>query len=200
MWRQTTGVELINLQTGVWGEVRVVHLSSSGLGEGEGVAVFVGKPHIEPAPLVRIHSRCLFGELFSSFHCDCGEQFSLAATAIRDEGVGIIIYLDQEGRSAGLLTKMKAYMLSETEGLDTVDAYHAMGLQADGRSYRHAGHLLMNEGIRSIRLLTNNPEKINQIIALGLSVERVPLRADPRASNARYMETKRRKLGHDIDQ
>jgi len=161
------------------------------------VAIISGTPGVEGA-LVRVHSECLTGEAFGSLKCECGPQLDTALDAVQREG-GVVVYLrGQEGRGIGLINKLKAYRLQE-DGLDTLDANLALGLPADSRDYRAASAILDDLGVRSVRLLTNNPEKAEQLEAHGIVVrERVPLLVGVGAFNEGYLETKRDRMGHSI--
>lgn len=154
------------------------------------------KPFDERQPvLVRLHSECLTGDVFGSLRCDCGEQLAAALAQISQNG-GIMIYLRQEGRGIGLANKIKAYMLQE-QGLDTVEANHQLGFAADQRDYRVAGQILRQLGAQRVRLLTNNPRKVDALNAEGIElVERVGLEVEPRIENSEYLAAKKRKLGH----
>jgi 3,4-dihydroxy 2-butanone 4-phosphate synthase/GTP cyclohydrolase II len=156
---------------------------------------------ITPEPvLVRVHSQCVTGDVFHSLRCDCGDQIELALERIAEEGRGVFVYMRQEGRGIGLCNKIRAYALQETQGLDTVEANEALGFPADRRDYGIGMQILMDLGLKEIRLLTNNPEKRAGLEGYGLKVvELVPLMATPNAYNWRYLETKRDKLGHLID-
>lgn len=146
-------------------------------------------------PLVRVHSECITGDVFGSCKCDCGEQLQQSLALIAKEG-GILIYLRQEGRGVGLVNKVKAYALQE-QGLDTVEANLQLGLPADGRDYAIAFQLLKFFGIDTLRLLTNNPMKVEALEKFGLIVsERVPLMVKPTVNNRNYLKTKQLKLGH----
>ena len=148
--------------------------------------------------LVRVHSECLTGDVFHSLRCDCGEQLEAAFERIREEGRGVLLYLAQEGRGIGLIAKLRAYELQE-EGLDTVEANLELGFGPDSREYGIGSQILADLGLTTIRVLTNNPAKVNGIAGFGLRVtERVPLEVASNAENIRYLETKRRKLGHDL--
>ncbi len=151
------------------------------------------------APLVRIHSECLTGDVFHSRRCDCGAQLDDALAMIAAEGEGLLLYLRQEGRGIGLANKIRAYGLQDA-GLDTVDANTAMGLPADGRDYSVAAALLAQLGLRAVRLITNNPAKVRGLAAHGITVvERVPRRPALTPENQRYLETKRDRMGHVLD-
>ncbi|MFM7719221.1 MAG: bifunctional 3,4-dihydroxy-2-butanone-4-phosphate synthase/GTP cyclohydrolase II [Actinomycetota bacterium] len=150
--------------------------------------------------LVRVHSECLTGDVFGSLRCDCGDQLRAALGRIAAEGRGVVLYIrGQEGRAIGLPHKLQAYRLQET-GLDTVEANERLGLPADPRDYGIGAQILVELGVRSMRLLTNNPSKRAGLEGYGLSiVERVPLEVEPNAENLRYLRTKREKLGHLLD-
>ena len=152
---------------------------------------------LSSAPLVRIHSQCLTGDVFGSTRCECGEQLSAALQAIVAEGAGVLIYLQgHEGRGIGLLAKLKAMRLQE-QGLDTVEANLALGLPVDARDYRPAGMILLDLGVRSVRLLSNNPDKIISLWRSGIRIaERVPLLVAPNEDNLPYLRTKRERLNH----
>jgi 3,4-dihydroxy 2-butanone 4-phosphate synthase/GTP cyclohydrolase II len=146
--------------------------------------------------LVRVHSECLTGDVFHSLRCDCGEQLEAALSMIEREGRGVLLYLSQEGRGIGLLNKLRAYKLQE-EGLDTVDANLKLGLPADLRDYGIGAQILVDLGLTSIRILTNNPKKIHGLEGYGLSVaEQVPIQSAPNAHNEEYLRAKRERLGH----
>ena len=154
-----------------------------------------------PEPvLVRVHSQCVTGDVFHSLRCDCGDQIELALECIAKEGRGVFVYMRQEGRGIGLCNKIRAYALQETQGLDTVEANEALGFPADRRDYGIGMQILLDLGLKEIRLLTNNPQKRAGLEGYGLNVvERMPLMAVPNPHNWRYLETKRDKLGHFID-
>ncbi|SEH15191.1 bifunctional 3,4-dihydroxy-2-butanone-4-phosphate synthase/GTP cyclohydrolase II [Thermoleophilum album] len=146
--------------------------------------------------LVRVHSECLTGDVFHSLRCDCGEQLESALAMIEAEGQGVLLYLSQEGRGIGLLNKLKAYKLQE-EGLDTVDANLQLGLPADLRDYGIGAQILVDLGLTTIRLLTNNPKKIIGLEGYGLRVtDQIPIQHPPNEHNREYLRAKREKLGH----
>ncbi len=146
--------------------------------------------------LVRMHSECLTGDVFGSLRCDCGEQLDRAMAAVAAEGRGVVCYLRQEGRGIGLTNKVRAYALQDG-GLDTVEANAALGLPPDARDYGTGAQMLVDLGVRAIRLLTNNPDKEYALAGFGLQiVERVPIAVPARPENARYLATKKTKLGH----
>jgi 3,4-dihydroxy 2-butanone 4-phosphate synthase/GTP cyclohydrolase II len=146
--------------------------------------------------LVRLHSQCLTGDVFGSERCDCGEQLDAALRIIAAAGRGVLIYMFDEGRGIGLLNKIRAYALQD-EGHDTVEANHALGFAADMRDYSAGAHILFDLGVRQVRLMTNNPDKVQALENYGLVVtERVPVEAEPRSANRGYLETKRLKFGH----
>ncbi|HTQ11570.1 MAG TPA: bifunctional 3,4-dihydroxy-2-butanone-4-phosphate synthase/GTP cyclohydrolase II [Fimbriimonadaceae bacterium] len=160
------------------------------------VAIVKGDVASEEAVLVRMHSSCLTGDLLGSLRCDCGDQLQMALRKIEEAGQGVVLYINQEGRGIGLINKLKAYELQD-EGLDTVEANVALGFKADLRDYGLGAQVLADLGLRKLRLMTNNPKKVSGLQGYGLEiVEHVPLIAEPEASRERYLETKRKKLGH----
>jgi GTP cyclohydrolase II len=163
----------------------------------EPIALVHGDLTSRDAPLVRVHSECWTGDVVGSLRCDCGEQLGRALTAITSHGAGVLLYLRQEGRGIGLSNKMRAYGLQDG-GLDTVDANSALGLPIDARDYGGAAAILIELGLRSIRLMTNNPDKVAALEAAGIRVvERVPVTALPNIVNSSYLQTKIARLGHD---
>jgi len=149
--------------------------------------------------LVRVHSECLTGEVFGSLRCDCGRQLNKAMQIIEKEKKGVILYMNQEGRGIGLVDKIRAYSLQD-KGLDTVQANEALGHMADLRDYGIGAQILVDLGLKNIRLLTNNPRKIVGLEGYGLSViQRVPLEIEPNPLNYNYLKTKKEKLGHDLN-
>ena len=161
------------------------------------LALVLGDIDSEKPVLLRAHSECLTGDIFGSLRCDCGAQLHAAMETIATEGVGVILYIrHQEGRGIGLLDKLHAYNLQD-RGLDTVEANEALGHPADKRDYGIGSQILYDLGVRKIRLLTNNPKKIYGLEGFGLEVvERVPIRITANSHNARYLKTKKDKLGH----
>lgn len=187
-------VASVNLPT-KWGAF-LVHAYESPLDDREYLAMVVGDVTGGEPTLVRVHSECLTGDTFGSLRCDCGEQLDESAKIIQREGLGVLLYLRQEGRGIGLLNKLKAYQLQEA-GLDTVEANQQLGFGADLRDYGIGAQVLYDLGIRRIRMMTNNPRKIAGISGHGLEVvERIPIQVPAQKENIRYLEAKRTKLGH----
>jgi GTP cyclohydrolase II len=177
-----------------WGEF-VMHGFVGTAGE-EGFCLEIGHPARSAAPLVRVHSECLTGESLHSLRCDCGEQLDAALARMAQEECGLLVYLRQEGRGIGLLNKIRAYALQD-QGFDTVDANLQLGLPADGRHYEMAAAILLARGVRTIRLLTNNPDKSKALGQAGIRIaERIALRPAPRPENADYLRTKSERMGH----
>ncbi len=168
----------------------------------EPIALVMGDilaPH-DKAPLVRMHSSCFTGDLIHSLRCDCGDQLEMALQAIAKEGCGVLVYLPQEGRGIGLAQKIRAYALQE-QGLDTVEANHALGFKADMRDYGVGIQILKDIGLKEIRLLTNNPKKTAAFNLRGFDlivVDQVPIIPPVNVHNAQYLATKREKMGHDL--
>lgn len=161
----------------------------------EAVALRMGRLEGDP-PLVRIHSQCLTGDVFHSLRCDCRSQLEIALERIAQEGRGLVIYEHQEGRGIGLLNKLRAYELQDA-GADTVEANEQLGFEADLRRYQLPVEILQYFGVKALRLLSNNPEKIQALEQAGITVvERVPCIAPPADTRAEYLRTKREKLGH----
>jgi len=162
----------------------------------EHVALVKGELSGKSDVLVRMHSECLTGDVFGSLRCDCGEQLAAAMRRIQEEGQGAVVYLKQEGRGIGLGNKLKAYELQD-QGQDTVEANHALGFKDDLRDYGLGAQILLDLGLTSIRLLTNNPKKIVGLEGYGLEVTgREPIQVKPGEFNEEYLATKRTKLGH----
>ena len=161
--------------------------------EGEKEHLVIFTENLSATPLVRIHSECLTGDALGSLKCDCGDQLSFALNAIAKEG-GMVLYLRQEGRDIGLLNKVNAYALQDT-GLDTVEANHQLGFAADERSYEIVEFMLAHFGIKNIRLLTNNPKKVESLEGIEI-VERLPIMIEANKHNKNYLQIKKEKMGH----
>jgi len=162
------------------------------------LALVKGEWDLDEPVLVRVHSSCVTGDIFGSCRCDCGEQLQKAMEMIEEEGRGVIVYMNQEGRGIGLLNKLKAYKLQE-EGMDTVEANIELGFKMDERDYGVGAQILRDLGVRKIRLMSNNPKKRKGLIGYGLEiVESVGLQVKPNPHNAQYLDTKREKMGHEI--
>ena len=165
-------------------------------GGNEHVAVIIGEPDVASSVPVRLHSACLTGDLLGSLRCDCGEQLESAVARIAELGGGVLLYLDQEGRSIGLANKLRAYAIQDT-GVDTFDANRHLGFGSDERSYDIAAAMLQQLGIARVRLLTNNPRKIDALREHGIDVEgRLPLVSTPNVHNEAYLRSKRERAGH----
>jgi 3,4-dihydroxy 2-butanone 4-phosphate synthase/GTP cyclohydrolase II len=163
------------------------------------LVLVMGKLEADHAPLVRVHSSCVTGEVFGSFRCDCGEQLHKALRLIAEEGAGVLLYLNQEGRGIGLANKIRAYALQDA-GRDTVQANEELGFRPDLRDYGMEAQILAHLGVKRLRLMTNNPRKVVALEGFGLQiVERIPLRVRTGKYNARYLQTKHEKLGHVFD-
>ena len=147
-------------------------------------------------PLVRVHSQCLTGDVFHSLRCDCRQQLEMALAMIAEEGTGILIYEQQEGRGIGLMAKLQAYELQDS-GLDTVEANERLGFKADHRDFTLPGEMLKALGVTEVRLLSNNPDKVEALERAGVKVvERVPCEVEFNAQSEAYLKTKKEKLGH----
>jgi GTP cyclohydrolase II len=181
-----------------WGQFRIygfrLEPAQNGKPE-EAVALVMGDIQSSP-PLVRIHSQCLTGDVFGSLRCDCRQQLELALSMIAGEGAGILIYEQQEGRGIGLMPKLQAYELQDS-GLDTVEANEQLGFKADHREFALPAEILKSLGVRNVRLLSNNPEKVAALERAGITVsDRVPCEVASSAHSEDYLRTKREKLGH----
>lgn len=192
-----TGVERIaeaKLPT-EYGEFRIIGFKS--LASGEEFPVLVkGNLSAEQASPVRIHSQCLTGDVFHSLKCDCGRQLDYAMRLIQQEGHGVIVYQMQEGRGIGITNKIRAYALQDA-GQDTVEANLSLGFEADLRSYECCAEILQQLGMRKIRLMSNNPEKIAALKKAGLEiVERLKIEVEPHEVTRNYLKTKKEKMGH----
>ena len=162
----------------------------------EAVALRLGDVSGPPAPLVRIHSQCLTGDVFYSVRCDCRAQLELSLEMIAEERRGLLIYELQEGRGIGLMNKLRAYQLQDG-GADTVEANEQLGFEADLRDYELPASILLHLGVREVRLLSNNPDKIAALEGAGIRVvERVPCQVPPSVTAEEYLRTKKEKLGH----
>ncbi len=168
----------------------------------EMVALVMGDIHAAPpskAPLVRIHSQCLTGDVFGSLRCDCRLQLELALRAIGEAGAGILLYEEKEGRGIGLMAKLRAYELQD-RGLDTVEANVALGFRPDCREFELPAEVLKDLGVHAVRLITNNPEKVQALEQAGIQVvERISAEVEPLESFERYLQTKHQKMGHILD-
>lgn len=184
-------------ETGRYGRFKVIAYSVQ-YEDQQPLAIVWGDLKSVTAPLVRVHSSCFTGDVLDSLRCDCGDQLHMAMQMINDEGAGAVIYLPQEGRGIGLLAKLKAYQLQD-QGYDTVEANHKLGFKADSRDYGIGLQILKDLGLTSVRLLTNNPQKVNAFPGFDLNVvEQVPIVAPPMKQREAYLATKRDKLGHKL--
>lgn len=178
-----------------YGEFAVIAYQSD-VDPDEQLALVMGDVNTDESVLVRVHSECVTGDVFSSLRCDCGEQIDVAMKQIADEGRGVFLYMRQEGRGIGFHNKIKAYALQD-KGLDTVEANLSLGFAPDLRDYGIGAQILVDLGLHNVRLLTNNPKKVISLEGYGLKVtQTVPIVVTPNPYNQRYLETKRKKLGH----
>ena len=181
-----------------WGHFRIHGFRLEPLSNGkpeEAVALVLGDIHSAP-PLVRIHLQCLTGDVFGSLRCDCRQQLEMALSLIAGEGAGILIYEQQEGRGIGLMPKLQAYELQDA-GLDTVEANVKLGFKADHREFELPAEILKSLGVKAVRLLSNNPDKVAALERAGISVaERVPCEVVPSAHAEDYLRVKKEKMGH----
>jgi GTP cyclohydrolase II len=174
-------------------------LYTNNLDDKEHLALVLGDVHEMEKVLVRVHSECFTGDVLGSRRCDCGDQLQQAMQLVAEEGAGVIVYLRQEGRGIGLAEKLRAYNLQD-EGYDTVEANLVLGHEADERDYSIAAHILQDLGVRSVRLLTNNPDKIRRLDELGIPVvERIALESAIHPDNAFYLFTKAQRMNHLLD-
>lgn len=181
-----------------YGEFRIIGYKEIITGK-EHIAIVKGDVRNKDNVIVRIHSECFTGDIIGSLRCDCGNQLEYALEKIEDEGLGVLIYLRQEGRGIGLLNKIRAYKLQD-QGLDTVEANRKLGLPDDARDYGIAYQIIKDLEIKSIRLMTNNPKKISRILSFGIEVkERIPIIVGLNKHNERYLRVKAEKMGHLID-
>ena len=182
-----------------FGSFRIVGFREKRTGE-EFVALVKGELDEETPTLVRIHSQCLTGDVFHSNKCDCGRQLNNAMKLIEEEGLGALIYQQQEGRGIGILNKIRAYALQDA-GMDTVEANISLGFEADLRQYDSCVEIIRQLGLKRIRIMSNNPDKIEALREAGLEVvERIPMEFEPHARSLEYLKTKKEKLGHMLDE
>jgi len=179
-----------------WGKFRILGFRGEFNGRiEEAVALVIGNILARP-PLVRVHSQCLTGDVFGSLRCDCRQQLELALAMIAEEGSGVLIYEQQEGRGIGLMAKLQAYELQDA-GLDTVEANEKLGFKADQREFALPAEILKSLGVSQVRLLSNNPDKVAALERGGIKViERVPCEVSPSVHAEDYLKTKKEKLGH----
>jgi len=181
-----------------WGDFKIAGYRSLNSDE-EFIVLFKGEMLPKVPTLVRIHSQCLTGDVFGSTKCDCGRQLHRTMEMIQEEGRGAIVYQQQEGRGIGILNKIRAYALQD-EGADTVEANELLGLAVDSREYRQCAEILYDLGLCHVRVISNNPLKLRALEEAGLQiVERVSIQVDSQESAAKYLRTKKEKMGHLLD-
>ena len=179
-------------------DAQIIMFRSEG-GDENHFAIIVGDGDQQIAPLVRLHSQCVTGDVLGSLKCDCGPQLQTSLGHMTQNGGGILLYLAQEGRDIGLMNKIRAYGLQD-DGHDTVDANHRLGFATDERVFIPAAAMLRQLGISAVQLMTNNPDKVSQLGKFGIDVQkRVPLALEANPHNAAYLATKRDKTGHLLD-
>ena len=177
------------------GEFRIIGFRSL-ISTEEFVVLVKGELRADRASLVRVHSQCMTGDVFGSLRCDCGRQLNAAMKLIEQEGHGAIVYQQQEGRGIGIINKIRAYALQD-EGADTIEANERLGFEADMRRYDQCAEILLDLGLRAVRVMSDNPAKIRALRQAGLAVlERVRLEVEPHALFAGYLKTKKEKMGH----
>ena len=181
-----------------WGHFRILGFEGEADERGKvetAVALVIGD-YANATPLVRIHSQCLTGDVFGSLRCDCRQQLEMALSMIAEAGTGVLVYEQQEGRGIGLMAKLQAYELQD-RGLDTVEANEKLGFKADHREFALPAEVLKSLGIKQVRLLSNNPDKVAALERAGVRVvERVPCEVEPHSHSENYLKTKKEKLGH----
>jgi len=179
-----------------WGHFRILGFEGQTAGGIEEVVALVHGDIKNSTPLVRVHSQCLTGDVFGSLRCDCRQQLEMALEMIAGAQSGVLIYEQKEGRGIGLMAKLKAYALQD-QGMDTVQANEHLGFKADHRGFELPAQVLVALGVKQVRLLSNNPEKVAAVEAAGVKVvERVPCEVEPQEHTKKYLKTKQEKLGH----
>ena len=179
-----------------WGHFRIIGFEGDVVGQKEEAVALVHGDIAVSTPLVRVHSQCLTGDVFGSLRCDCRQQLEMALEMIAESKSGVLIYEQKEGRGIGLMAKLKAYALQD-QGMDTVQANEHLGFKADHRGFQLPAQILVALGVKQIRLLSNNPDKVAAVEAAGVKViERVPCEVEPQKHTEKYLKTKQEKLGH----